>query len=185
MLSREEAFKLVTTWTTSKNLIKHMLAVETAMGGLAKHFSEDENLWKIVGLLHDADYEKYPEKHPQILINELEKQKQIKEIIDAIKAHAWKFNGFKAEPKNNLEWSLYCSDELTGLIVAVTLVRPTRKIKDVTVNDILKKWNQKGFAAGVDRKNIEFCEDKLGIKLPDFIGIILTSMQSIATELGL
>lgn len=185
MLSREEAFKLVTTWTTSKNLIKHMLAVETAMGGLAKHFSEDENLWKIVGLLHDADYEKYPEKHPQILIDELEKQKQTKEIIDAIKAHAWKFNGFNTEPKNNLEWCLYCCDELTGLIVAVTLIRPEKKLSVVTVDNVLSKWKKLDFAKGVNRDQIGLCEEKLGIKLNDFIEIVLTSMQSIATELGL
>jgi predicted hydrolase (HD superfamily) len=92
MISREEAFKLVTTWTENKNLVKHMLCVEAAMGGLAKHFNEDkqslsssgeydENLWKIVGLLHDADYDKYPDKHPQVLIDELEKLKQPGEII--------------------------------------------------------------------------------------------------------
>ena len=185
MISREDAFKLVTTWTENKNLVKHMLAVEAAMGGLARYFKENENLWKITGLIHDTDYDKYPDKHPQVLIDELEKQKQPKEIIDAIKAHAFGFNNFNTEPKNNFEWSLYCSDELTGLIVAVTLVRPERKLSVVTVENVLSKWKKLDFAKGVERQNIEMCEEKLGIKLPDFIQIVLTSMQEVAEELGL
>lgn len=185
MITREEAFTLVTSWTENKNLVKHMLSVEAAMGGLAKHFKEDENLWKIVGLLHDADYEKHPEKHPQVLIDELIKRKEDQKIIDAIKAHAWKYNGMDREPQNNLEWSIYCCDELTGLIIAVTLIRPEKKLSSVTVDNVLSKWQKKDFAKGVERENIELCEEKLGIKLPDFIQIVLTSMQSIASDLGL
>jgi putative nucleotidyltransferase with HDIG domain len=185
MISRGDAFNLVTTWTENKNLIKHMLCVESAMGGLAKHFGEDENLWKVVGLIHDADYEKYPDKHPKVLIEELEKRSEDRVIIDAIKSHAWNYNGMDKEPKSNLEWSLYCCDELTGLIVAVALVRPERKLSIVTIENVLKKWPEKSFAKGVERENIEKCEEKLGIKLPDFIQIVLTSMQSIATDLGL
>lgn len=187
-MTRSEALTLVTSWTTSKNLIKHMLAVESAMGGLAHKFKIEKSkvkIWEIVGLIHDADYEKYPEKHPGELIKILKSKNENVILINAIETHAWKFNGFTREPSTNFEWSLYCSDELTGLIVAVTLIRPTKKIKDVTVEDILKKWNKKDFAKGVDRKNIELCEEKLGIKLPDFIQIVLKSMQSIATELGL
>lgn len=192
-MDRATAFNLVNTWTENnqslplrgKNLIKHMLAVESAMGGLAKYFKEDENLWKIVGLLHDADYDKYPDKHPQVLIEELEKRNEDKVLIEAIRAHAFGYNNFDIEPKNNLEWSLYCCDELTGLIVAVALVRPERKLSVVTVENILSKWNKKDFAKGVERKNIEMCEEKLGIKLNDFIQIVLSSMQSISTDLGL
>lgn len=185
MISRGDAFNLVTTWTENKNLIKHMLAVEAAMGGLAKHFGQDENLWKIVGLIHDADYEKYPTEHPKKIIAELEKSGEPQEIIDAIKAHAWNYNGMDQEPKNNLEWSLYCCDELTGLIVAVALVRPEHKVSIVTIENVLKKWSEKSFAKGVERENIELCEEKLGIKLPDFIQVVLSSMQSISSELGL
>ena len=194
MISREEAFKLVTTWTENKqslplrgnNLVKHMLCVESAMGGLAKHFGEDENLWKIIGLLHDGDYDKYPDKHPQVLIDELEKNPpssdsvEAGKIIDAIRAHAFGYNDFNVEPKNNLEWSLYCCDELTGLIVAVALIRPEKSLSVVTVDNVLSKWNKKDFAKGVERKNIELCEEKLGIKLNDFIQIVLTSMQGIS-----
>lgn len=185
MILREEAFSLVTTWTQNKNLIKHMLAVEAAMGGLAKHFGEDENLWKVIGLLHDADYEKYPDKHPQVLIDELVKRNEGQKIIDAIRAHAWKYNGMDREPQNNLEWSIYCCDELTGLIVAVTLIRPEKKLAAVTVENVISKWQKKDFAKGVERENIELCEEKLGIKLNDFIQIVLTSMQGISNEIGL
>lgn len=185
MVSREEAFNLVTTWTENKNLVKHMLCVEAAMGGLAKHFGEDENLWKIVGLLHDADYDKYPEEHPKKIIEELEKRDEPVEIINAIKAHAWKYNGMDREPQGNLEWSIYCCDELTGLIVAVTLIRPEKKLPVVTVENVLSKWKKLDFAKGVNRDQIGLCEEKLGIKLPDFIQIILTSMQNISEDLGL
>lgn len=184
-MTRDETLQLVTSWTTNKNLIKHMLAVEATMTDLAKHFREDENLWGIVGLLHDADYEKYPNEHPKVLLKTLEKNKEDQRIIDAVKAHAWKYNGMDREPQNKLEWSIYCCDELTGLIIAVTLIRPTKKIKDVTVDDILKKWHKKDFAKGVERENIELCEEKLGIKLNDFIDITLKSMQSISSDLGL
>lgn len=192
-MTRDEAFNLVTSWTENKhslplrgkNLVKHMLAVEVAMEGLARHFKEDNNLWKTVGLIHDADYEKFPDKHPLVLVEELKKLDENKIIINAIKSHAWGYRESSPEPSSKLEWSLYCCDELTGLIVAVTLVRPTKKIVDVTTEDVLKKWSEKSFAKGVSREQIGLCEEKLGIKLPVFIRIVLTSMQTIATELGL
>ncbi|MDP3917805.1 MAG: HDIG domain-containing protein [Candidatus Woesebacteria bacterium] len=185
MISREDAFNLVTSWTENKNLIKHMFAVEAVMGGLAKYFGEDESLWKVVGLIHDADYEKYPDKHPKVLIHELEKRQEDPIIINAIKSHAWNYNGMDQIPKTKLEWSLYCCDELTGLIVAVALIRPERKLSAVTVDNVLSKWKKLDFAKGVERGNIEKCEEKLGIKLPDFIQIVLTSMQNISEDLGL
>ena len=185
MISREETYSLVTTWTENKNLVKHMLCVESAMGGLAKHFKEDENLWKIVGLLHDADYDKYPTEHPRKIIEELEKRKESPQIINAIRSHAWKYNGMDQEPKTKLEWSLYCCDELTGLIVAVALVRPEKSLSVVTVENVLSKWKKLDFAKGVNRDQIGLCEEKLGIKLNDFIEVVLKSMQSISKDLEL
>lgn len=184
-MNREEAFSLVTSWTQNKNLVKHMLAVEAAMGALAKYFREDEEKWKILGLVHDADYEKYPDKHPMVLVEELENKGEDKDLVEAIKAHAWGYREGISEPKNKMEWSIYCCDELTGFIVAVTLVRPDKKISNVTTENILKKWNEKSFAKGVHREQIELCEDKLGIKLNDFIQIVLNSMQAISLDLGL
>ncbi|MBL7036791.1 HDIG domain-containing protein [Candidatus Microgenomates bacterium] len=184
-MTRDEAYTLVTSWTKNKNLVKHMLAVETAMGALAKHFDGDVKEWKTLGLIHDADYEKYPDKHPLVLVEELEKIKEGQKIIDAVKSHAWEYQKNSPEPKTKMEWSLYCCDELTGFIVAVTLVRPEKKLSAVTVENILKKWPEKAFAKGVHREQIEYCDEKLGIKLPDFIQIVLSSMQQIAEELGL
>jgi putative nucleotidyltransferase with HDIG domain len=184
-MKREEALSLVNSWTSNKNLFKHMLAVEAAMGALAEYFGEDSNKWKLLGLVHDADYEKYPDKHPAVLLEELEKRKVDQDIIDGVKAHAWGFNGMDRKPQSKMEWSIYCCDELTGFIVAVTLVRPEKKLEAVTVEQILSKWNKKDFAKGVHREQIELCEDKLGISLNDFIQIVLSSMRSISSELGL
>lgn len=188
MISREESLSLVTSWTQNKNLVKHMLAVEAAMLGIAQKLqipNDKLQIWGIAGLLHDADYDKYPEKHPQIIIDELTKRNEDQSLIDAIRAHAWKYNGFETEPKTKMEWSLYCCDELTGLIIAVALIRPEKMISVVTVDNVLSKWKKLDFAKGVNRDQIGLCEEKLGIKLPDFIQIVLSSMQGIAIELGL
>lgn len=184
-MTREEALSIVTSLTTNNNLIKHMFAVEAAMGGLADYFKDDKDLWKIVGLIHDADYEKYPDKHPLALIEELEKRKENEIIVNAVKTHAWQFRDGLPEPSTKLEWSLYCCDELTGLIVAVALVRPEKKLLNVTVENVLKKWPEKSFAKGVSREQIELCSEKLGISLNQFIEIVLKSMQGISSELGL
>lgn len=188
MITKNEALKLLHANMRSVNLRKHCYAVGAVMKVLAKHFKEDEDKWEIVGILHDGDYEKTkdtPKKHT-ILMTEWLKEKKVedKEILDAILSHNFSHTG-NNPPKNNLEWSLYCCDELTGLIVAVTLVRPTKKLADVTVKNILDKWNSKSFAAGVKREQIEMCEEKLGTKLQYFIQIALSAMQGISSDLGL
>ncbi len=188
MITKNEALELLHSNMQSVNLRKHCYAVAAVMKALAKYFKEDENMWEIVGILHDGDYEKTketPEKHT-LLMTEWLKEKKVEdtEILEAILSHNYVHTG-NNPPKNNLEWSLYCSDELTGLIVAVTLVRPEQKLSLVTVENVLSKWNQKSFAAGVKREQIEMCEEKLGIKLNDFIQIALSAMQGISSELGL
>lgn len=188
MISRKIALELLHANMQSVNLRKHCYAVGAVMKALAKHFKEDEDKWEIVGILHDGDYEKTkdaPEKHTLLMIDWLKEMgENDPEIISAIYSHNYSHTGQNA-PKNNLEWSLYCCDELTGLIVAVTLVRPTKKLADVTVENVLDKWNSKSFAAGVKRGQIEMCEEKLGIKLNDFIQIALSAMQGISKELEL
>lgn len=184
-MSREEAIKLVNSWTANKNLVKHMLSVEAVMKSLSHRFNGDEDLWGIAGLIHDADYERYPNKHPMILIDELEKRNENPELISAIKAHAWGYREGFPKPSSKFEWALYTCDELTGLIVACALVRPDKKLASVDVSAVERKWGQKSFAAGVDRKQIEMCEENLGIPLPEFIGIALSAMQRISSELGL
>jgi predicted hydrolase (HD superfamily) len=154
---------------------------------LAKHFGEDENKWEIVGLLHDGDYEFTKEdlgRHAKLMadwVRELGETDE--ELLTGIESHGWFHEG--KLPKTKMQWALYCCDELTGLIVAVALVRPSKKLADVTVENILDKWNSKSFAAGVKREDIEYCEKELEIPLKDFIGIALKAMQGISSELGL
>jgi hypothetical protein len=187
-MTRNEALELLHSKMQSVNLRRHCYAVSAVMKSLAKHFGEDETKWEIVGLLHDGDYEETketPEKHTILMAGWLKEEGETdKELIDAILSHNFAHTG-QNPPKNKLEWSLYCCDELTGLIVAVTLVRPEKKLALVTVENILSKWNQKSFAAGVKREQIGQCEEKLGIKLNDFIATALKAMQGISSELGL
>lgn len=187
-MTRKDALELLHKHMKNKNLRKHCYAVEVVMRKLAKYFGEDEESWGIAGLLHDADYEltkDNPEKHVLTVVSWLREKEVDERIINAVFSHGWRFVKECPEPKNKIEWSLYCCDELTGLIVAVALVRPDRKLSSVTVESVLKKWKSKAFAAGVDRSQIEMCEEKLGIELNDFIGIALSAMQGISGELGL
>lgn len=194
-MTRDEALQLVNDWTSNKNLVKHMLAVEAQMRAiwseLGKRGKQDESTslsqddWGILGLLHDADYDKWPKEHPRKTTEELEKRSESEWLIHAIKAHAWNFNGMDTEPSNLMEWTIYTCDELSGFIIACALVRPDKKLESLTVESILKKWPQKAFAAGVHRPQVELCEAKLEISLPDYIQICLTALQGISGELGL
>ncbi len=187
-MEKSKALGILHSRMESPNLRKHCYAVAAVMKALAKYFGEDEAKWEVVGLLHDGDYEETkttPEKHTVLMTEWLKEEGETdKELMDAILSHNFSHTG-QNPPKNNLEWSLFCCDELTGLIVAVTLVRPEKKLALVTVENILSKWDSKSFAAGVKREQIEMCEEKLGIKLPDFITISLKAMQGISSELGL
>ncbi len=195
---RDEAIELLHDNMQSVNLRRHCYAVEVVMRALAKRLGGDEDnsadakamadKWGIVGLLHDGDYEKTketPEKHT-ILMHEWLKAagETDEEILNAILSHNY-VHTKQNRPNNNLEWALYCCDELTGLIVAVTLVRPDRKLASVTVESIMKKWDQKNFAAGVHREQIKECEARLGIPLQEFIEIALSVMQNISENLTL
>ena len=185
-MNRDQGYKLVTDWTKNNNLVKHMLAVEAEMRGLARHFDEDENLWGLTGLIHDADYEQMQEKHPsEKLFEQLEKLGADKRIIQAVKSHAFKWPDGAPEPEGKMEWSLYCCDELSGLIIACALVQPDKKLSSVNVESVLKKWNKKDFAKGVHREQIAMCEEKLEIKLDQFIELNLRAMQKISDNLGL
>ncbi len=187
-MNREEAYQLVTDWTKNQNLVKHMLAVEVIMRVLAKHFGEDEDLWGVAGLLHDADYEMFKDdakKHPSKIFVELGSRQVDPKIINAIKTHAWGWQEGLPEPSTKMEWALYTCDDLSGFIIACALVRPDKKLSSLTVDSVLKKWPQKSFASGVKREHVELCQEKLGIPLPEFAHIALTAMQSISQELGL
>lgn len=184
-MTRDEALKLVNSWTENKNLVKHMLAVEAQMRALAKHFDENEEEWGLLGLVHDADYEKWPTEHPRKTIEELEKRNEPGWLVNGVRAHAWGFNGMDREPQTKMEWAIYTCDELSGFIIACALVRPDKKLSSVTSETILKKWKEKSFAKGVHREQIELCEKKLGIKVEDYISVCLKALQGISSELGL
>ncbi len=182
--TREDAWKLVNEFTSNKNLVKHMLAVEAGMRAYARYFGEDEETWGIVGLLHDFDYEKHQTipDHPLKGAAILRERGWPDEIIDGILSHADE----SGVPRNTkMRQALYAVDELTGLIVAVALVRPTGDIRDVDVSAVKKKWGEKRFAAGVNREEIEKGAAALGVELDEHIGIVLSAMQQIAGELGL
>ena len=184
-LKRDEVYKLVNKWTENKNLVRHMLAVEVVMKALAGKLGGDEELWGVVGLLHDADYEMNKDGHPKKTLEWLKEKGIEDEIYNAVASHAWGYSEDAPKPKTKMDWALYACDELTGFIVAVALVRPDKKLKTVTVDSVLKKWNQKSFAKGVDRKQIEYCDSQLGIPLREFVEIALSAMQNISKDLGL
>ena len=186
-MTRQEALELLHSKMQSINLRSHCYSVEAVMRTLARHFKEDEERYGIVGLLHDGDYEftkEHPEKHAKLMAEwAREKGETDLDLLEGIEAHGWFHEG--KLPKTKMQWALYCCDELTGLIVAVALVRPDKKLSSVTVDSVAKKWGAKEFAKGVDRKQIELCEGKLGIKLADFIQIALDALQGISKALGL
>ena len=186
-MNRDEAWQLVTEYTASDSLRKHMLSVEEAMRAYADRFRADPDLWGVVGLLHDFDYERYPdvavEGHPVVGSKILRERGVPEEIIRGILSHATEVTGVERE--TTMEKALFAVDELTGLITAVTLVRPTKNIADVKVSSVKKKWKDKAFAAGVNRAEIEQAAQDLGMPLDEHIGVVLQAMQAIAPTLGL
>lgn len=187
-ISRDQALQLLHQKMQNQNLRRHCYSVEAVMRALARHFGGDEQKWGILGLLHDGDYEETKDaidKHTLLMIEWLQTEgEHDRELLQAFESHNAARTGFPG-PATPMEWSLFCCDELTGLIVAVALTRPNKKLSEVTVESVMKKWNQKAFAAGAKREDIEMCVEKLGIPLQDFISIALKAMQDIAPELGL
>ncbi|MGD1991953.1 MAG: HD domain-containing protein [Anaerolineae bacterium] len=181
--TRQDALDLVNEYNENQNLVKHMLAVEAAMRAYARRFDEDEEKWAIVGLLHDFDYERFPEKHPEPGGRILREQNWPEEIVHAVLSHATEKTGVERETR--LEHALYASDDLTGLIVAVALVRPSKDIRDVKVKSVKKKWDDSRFAAGARRETAEEGANALGIDLWEHVGIVLDAMKGIASDLGL
>jgi putative nucleotidyltransferase with HDIG domain len=186
-LSRSGAWELVNEWTKSISLVRHMLAVEAAMRAYARRLGGDEELWGLVGLIHDFDYERYPdlsvEGHPVVGTRYLRERGVSETIIRAILAHAGEYTG--VHPESQMEKVLVAVDELTGFITAVTLVRPSKKIADVEVESVRKRWKEKRFAAAVNRIEIEEGAQALGVPLNEHIGVVLDAMKGIAEALGL
>lgn len=188
-MQREEAWAIVEEFTESETLKRHMLAVEASMLAYADRFQGDAKLWGVVGLLHDFDYEKYPDMtagesgHPLAGEKILRERGVSEEIIRGILAHAEELTGVK--PESDMEKSLVAVDELTGFLVAVALVRPSKSILDVKLKSVRKKWKDKAFAAAVNRQEIEHAAESLGVPLEEHIQIVLDAMKQKAHQLGL
>lgn len=194
-MTRTEAYQLLTKYLHNKNLIKHCLAAEVSMRGIYRQLYEDkssynkttEDTWGIVGLLHDVDYEIAQEKNELnrhgLLIFDFEQDTIPDDIAYAIKSH--NFENTKVDPVSDMDWAITTVDGLTGLIVACALVQPEKILAPLTVDFVLKRFNQTAFARGVNREMIQLCEEKLSIPLPTFVEITLTAMKSIHKELGL
>jgi len=185
--TREQAWKLLTEYTQSPSLLKHALAVEAGMRAYARRFGADEEQWAVVGLIHDFEYERYPnlgpEGHPLKGAEILRELGWPADLIRAVQAHAPAYTG--VTPESRLEQTIYAVDELTGLIMAVALVRPSKDIREVKVSSIKKKWKDRAFAAGANREDIEQGAAMLGIPLEEHFAIVLAAMQDAAEALGL
>jgi putative nucleotidyltransferase with HDIG domain len=189
MPTRNEAWALLNEYTQNENLVRHMLAVEAAMRAYARKYGQDEELWGVVGLIHDFDYERHPdlsvEGHPVTGARILRERGWPEEIVRAVLAHAGEYTG--VQPESLMEKALVAVDELTGLLVAVALVRPSKDIRDVTkIRSVRKKWKDRAFAAAVNREEIEHACEALGVDLwTEHIPLVLEAMKGIAAELGL
>ncbi|MDP2945099.1 MAG: HDIG domain-containing protein [Atribacterota bacterium] len=182
--NREEAYQLLTEYNKSDSLIKHALAVEGVMRYFARKRGEDEEKWGVIGLVHDLDYEQFPEEHCHKSEEILKEKGWPEEYIRAVVSHGWGLCS-EVEPRTELEKVLYAIDELTGLVVTTALVRPSKSVMDVKVKSVKKKWKDKRFAAGVDRSIIEKGAQMLGMELTDLIADTITGMQEVAEEIGL
>jgi putative nucleotidyltransferase with HDIG domain len=165
-------------------LIKHSLAVEAVMRQLARKYEEDEEKWGVVGLAHDVDYERYPDQHCTKVREILEERGWPEEYIRAIQSHGYsRVNDI--EPQSLMEKSLFAIDELTGLVTATALVRPSKSVLDVKAKSVKKKWKDKSFSAAVDRDLIAAGAERLGIEITELITETIEGMKTVADELGL
>lgn len=183
--TRDEAWALLTAHTSSPNLLKHMLAVEAAMRAYARRFGEDEEAWGLTGLLHDLDYERHPSQeagHPFVGVALLRERGIPEAVCRAILSHA-DYSGVSRTTQ--MEKALFAVDELTGFIIAVALVRPTRSLAGVDVPSVQRKMKDKAFARGVRREDIVRGADELGVPLEDHIGFVIEALQGVAPQLGL
>ena len=182
--TREEAYQLLTEYNKSDSLIKHGLAVEGVVRYFARKRGEDEEKWGIIGLIHDLDYEQFPEEHCHKSEEILNEKGWPEEYIRAVVSHGWGLCS-NVEPQTELEKVLYTIDELTGLVVTTALVRPSKSVMDVKVKSVKKKWKDKRFAAGVNRSIILKGAEMLGMDISDVIADTLAGMQEVAEAIGL
>ena len=182
--SREEAFSLLKEYNKNEGLIKHALAVEAVMRYCARKRGEDEEKWGVIGLVHDLDYEQFPEQHCRKTEEILASHNWPTEYIRAVISHGWGICT-DVEPQSELEKVLYAVDELVGLVVATALVRPSKSVMDMKAKSVKKKWKDKSFAAGVNRDVIGKGAEMLGVELGELIDDVIMGMREVAEEIGL
>jgi predicted hydrolase (HD superfamily) len=182
--TREQAFNLLKKFNKNESLIKHALAVEGVMRYFARKRDKDEEKWGVIGLIHDLDYEQFPEEHCRKTEEILRENEWPQEYIRAVVSHGWGICS-DVEPKTELEKVLYAIDELTGLVVTTALVRPSKSVMDLKAKSVKKKWKDKRFAAGVDRSIIETGAKMLGVELTELITDTIMGMRDVAEEIGL
>ncbi|MCX7828410.1 MAG: HDIG domain-containing protein [Thermanaerothrix sp.] len=182
-MTREEALALLRSHNRDESHIRHALAVEAAMRHMARSMGEDQDLWGLAGLLHDLDWEECPDRHGEACVEWLEVAGVDRRIIRAVQAHAFELTG--VEPVTYMERALYGVDELTGFIIAVALVRPSRSLVGLEVKSLKKKWKDKAFARGVDRSVIERGAQMLGMPLERLMEEVLEALRPVEAQLGL
>jgi putative nucleotidyltransferase with HDIG domain len=180
----DEALALFKEFNQSESLLKHAYCVEGVMRYMARKAGEDEEKWGIVGLMHDLDYERFPEQHCSKAQEILEERGWPEEYIRAIVSHGWGICN-DVEPQSKMEKTLYAVDELTGLVAAAALVRPSRSVADLEARSVMKKWKDKAFAAGVNRSVIEKGTAMLGVDLTELVTDVIMGMRQVADRIGL
>jgi putative nucleotidyltransferase with HDIG domain len=180
-ITREEAWALLQEYGSSENHVRHMLAVEAALRAYARRFGKDEELWGAIGLVHDFDYDQFPDEHPHSGGRILREKGYSDKIVNTVLSHGE--TGILRDTP--LAQALHAVDELTGLLVAVALVRPSKDIRDVKIKSVRKKWKDKAFAAAVKREAIARATEELGVDLWEHVGVVLEAMKGIAGEIGL
>lgn len=183
-ITRETALNLLKKYNKSESLLKHAFSVEGVMRYMARKAGEDEEKWGIIGLIHDLDYEMYPDQHCKMTEKILRENNWPEEYIHAVLSHGWGIVT-DVEPLSRLEKTLFAMDELTGLVVTSALVRPSKSVMDMEAKSVKNKWKDKRFAAGVDRSIIEKGAAMLGISLDELITDCIMGMRSVAAEIGL
>ncbi|HRX43493.1 MAG TPA: hydrolase [Clostridia bacterium] len=182
--NREEALELLKKYNESESLIRHAFAVEGVMKYFAGHYEEDIEKWGVIGLIHDLDYEKYPEEHCRMTEAILRENNWPEDYIYSVISHGWGICS-EAEPKHIMEKVLFTIDELTGLIAAAALMRPSRSLMDMELKSIKKKWKTRSFAAGVDRELVEKGAAMMGMEMDTVMTMTLEGMKTVAEEIGL
>ena len=182
--TREAAWQLLVEYNASDSLRRHALAVEGVMRHQARKHGEDEDLWGLVGMLHDLDYERFPEEHCVKAREIMERRGWPEVCVRAVVSHGWGICS-EVEPLSLMEKTLYAVDELTGLVTAAALVRPSRSVLDLPVKSVLKRWKERSFAAGVDRAVIEKGAAMLGVDLPALTEDTIAGMREVAEAIGL